>query len=87
MIVARMSAAAFKPLSSRLPVPPGGRRCGAFSPRVREQGRRVGFVVHDVTEPEAMLHQGFRTDVQVGRFGVGLRWWRSSAVTRTVTVW
>ncbi len=37
----------------------------------REHGRRVGFVVHDLAGPEAvMAHQDYATDVRVGRFGV-----------------
>lgn len=44
---------------------------GFLTHEVREQGRRVGFVVRDVTGPEAvMAHQDFQTGVQVGRFGV-----------------
>lgn len=38
---------------------------------IRERDRRVGFVVRDVTGPEAVLaHQDFQPGVQVGRFGV-----------------
>ncbi|MGH4006785.1 MAG: nucleoside-triphosphatase [Pseudonocardiaceae bacterium] len=44
---------------------------GFVTDEIREQNRRVGFVVRDVAGPEAVLaHQDFRTGVQVGRFGV-----------------
>lgn len=44
---------------------------GFLTHEVSERDRRVGFVVRDVSGPEAVLaHQDFQTDVQVGRFGV-----------------
>jgi nucleoside-triphosphatase len=44
---------------------------GFLTHEVREQGRRVGFVVRDVDGLEAVLaHQDFQTEVRVGRFGV-----------------
>lgn len=37
----------------------------------REQDRRVGFVVHDLAGPDAVIaHQDYDTGVRVGRFGV-----------------
>ena len=44
---------------------------GFLTHEQRRHGRRVGFVVHDLAGPEAVLaHEDFRTDARVGRFGV-----------------
>lgn len=44
---------------------------GFVTDEMREQERRVGFVVRDVDGPEVVLaHQDLQTGVRVGRFGV-----------------
>jgi nucleoside-triphosphatase len=44
---------------------------GFVTDEVREQDRRVGFVIHDLAGPEVVLaHQDLQTSVRVGRFGV-----------------